>query len=123
MKIRQILCSILIFLFCSLAYAKNSRLAGIELCSDVHSFLKKNGFSPSTQSLVASGENTFPYNIIVTFSPEQNTSPENLLLIFFQDDVPDNQEIIKESLEEIKKSKLPFYSNSPICLWRKAKTR
>ena len=102
MKIRQILCSILIFLFCSLAYAKNSRLAGIELCSDVHSFLKKNGFSPSTQSLLASGENTFPYNIIVTFSPEQNTSPENLLLIFFQDDVPDNQEIIKESLEEIK---------------------
>ena len=108
MKIRQILCSILIFLFCSLAYAKNSRLAGIELCSDVHSFLKKNGFSPSTQSLVASGENTFPYNIIVTFSPEQNTSPENLLLIFFQDDVPDNQEIIKESLEEIKKANYPF---------------
>ena len=108
MKVRHILCSILIFLFCALAYAKNSRLTGIELCSDVHSFLKKNGFSPSTQSLLASGENTFPYNIIVTFSPEQNTSPENLLLIFFQDDVPKNQEIIKDSLEAIKNENYPF---------------
>lgn len=108
MKVRHILCSILIFLFCALAYAKNSRLTGIELCSDVHSFLKKNGFSPSTQSLLASGENTFPYNIIVTFSPEQNTSPENLLLIFFQDDVPKNQEIIKDSLEAIKNANYPF---------------
>lgn len=108
MKVRHILCSILFFLFCALAYAKNSRLTGIELCSDVHSFLKKNGFSPSTQSLLASGENTFPYNIIVTFSPEQNTSPENLLLIFFQDDVPKNQEIIKDSLEAIKNANYPF---------------
>ena len=108
MKVRHILCSILIFLFCALAYAKNSRLTGIELCNDVHSFLKKNGFSPSTQSLLASGENTFPYNIIVTFSPEQNTSPENLLLIFFQDDVPKNQEIIKDSLESIKTANYPF---------------
>ena len=108
MKVRHILCSILIFLFCALAYAKTSRLTGIELCSDVHSFLKKNGFSPSTQSLLASGENTFPYNIIVTFSPEQNTSPENLLLIFFQDDVPKNQEIIKDSLESIKNANYPF---------------
>ena len=108
MKVRHILCSILIFLFCALAYAKNSRLTGIELCNDVHSFLKKNGFSPSTQSLLASGENTFPYNIIVTFSPEQNTSPENLLLIFFQDDVPKNQEIIKDSLEAIKNANYPF---------------
>ena len=108
MKVRHILCSILIFLFCALAYAKNSRLTGIELCSDVHSFLKKNGFSPLTQSLLASGENTFPYNIIVTFSPEQNTSPENLLLIFFQDDVPKNQEIIKDSLEAIKNANYPF---------------
>ena len=108
MKTRHILCSILIFLFCSLAFAKTSRLAGTELCSEVHSFLKNSGFSPSTQNLVASGENTFPYNIIVTFSPEQNTSPDNLLIIFFQDDIPDNQETIKESLNAIKKAEYPF---------------
>lgn len=108
MKVRHILCSILILFFCSLAWAQDNRLAGIELCSNVHSFLKSNGFSPATQGLVLSGENTFPYNIIVTFSPEQNTSPDNLLLIFFQDDVPANQQIIKESLEAIKKANYPF---------------
>ena len=83
MKLRRILCYILIFLFSTLVYAQNKEPAGIELCSEVHSFLKKNGFSPWTQNLVTSGENTFPYNIIVTFSSEQNTSPENLLLVFF----------------------------------------
>ena len=108
MKVRHILCSILIFLICSLAFAKENKLAGIELCSNVHTFLKSNGFSPATQGLVVSGENTFPYNIIVTFSPEQNTSPDNLLLIFFQDDVPQNQEIIKESLQAIKEAEYPF---------------
>ena len=108
MKTRRFICYILIFLFCSLAYAQNKEPSGIELCRQVHSFLKENRFSPTTQSLVISGENTFPYNIIVTFSPEQNTSPENLLLIFFQDDVPKNQEIIKDSLESIKTANYPF---------------
>lgn len=108
MKIRQILCSILIFLTCSYAFAKDSRPAGIELCSEVHTFLKKNDFSPSTQSLVVSGENAFPYNIIVNFSPEQNTSPENLILVFFQEDIPANQAIIKEALNKIKEAEYPF---------------
>ena len=108
MKIRQILCGIMIFLFCSLASAKNNNLAGIELCSEVHSFLKKNGFSPSAQSLVVSGENTFPYNIIVNFTPEQKTSPENLILVFFQEDLPSNQQVIKEALTEIYNHNYPF---------------
>ena len=108
MKIRQILCSILIFLTCSHAFAKDSGPAGIELCSEVHSFLKKNDFSPSAQSLVVSGENAFPYNIIVTFSPEQNTSPENLILVFFQEDIPANQAIIKKALNKIRDSEYPF---------------
>lgn len=108
MKIRQILCSILILLSSSFVYSNNKRAAGIELCSQVHTFLKKNGFSPSTQSLVVSGENTFPYNIIVTFAPEQNTSPENLILVFFQEDIPDNQEIILKTLSDIRDKAYPF---------------
>lgn len=108
MKIRQILCSILIFLTSSFLSARENSPVGIELCSEVHTFLKKNGFSPSTQSLVVSGENTFPYNIIVTFSPEQNTSPENLLLVFFQEDLPKNQKIIKEALSAIREAQYPF---------------
>ena len=108
MKIRRILCCILIFLFSSLAFANNNKSTGIELCGEVHSFLKKNGFSPISQSLVVSGENAFPYNIIVTFSPEQNTSPENLLLVFFQEDIPANQELIKKTLNQIKEEAYPF---------------
>lgn len=108
MKIRQILCSILILLTSSFVSAREKAPVGIELSSQVHTFLKKNGFSPSTQSLVVSGENTFPYNIIVTFTPEQNTSPENLILVFFQEDVPDNQKIIKETLSTIRDAQYPF---------------
>ena len=101
---------ILIFLFCSFssAFAQKNEPSGIELCNEVHSFLKKNGFSPSSQSLVVSGENTFPYNIIVTFAAEQNTSPENLLLVFFQEDVLKNQDILKETLIKIKEAEYPF---------------
>ena len=108
MKLRNILCSMLIFLYGSLAFAYDNKPAGIELCSEVHSFLKKSGFTPITQSLVISGENTFPYNIIVTFASEQNTSPENLLLVFFQEDIPQNQELIKEALNQIKETEWPF---------------
>ena len=98
----------LILLLHFLAFANEKRPAGIELCSEVHSFLKKSGFSPVSQSLVISGENTFPYNIIVTFNQEQNTSPENLLIIFFQEDVPENQDLIKEALRQIKEAAYPF---------------
>ena len=108
MKTRRFICYILIFLFCSLAYAQNKEPSGIELCRQVHSFLKENRFSPTTQSLVISGENTFPYNIIVTFTPEQNSSPENLLLVFFQEDVLKNKNIIKEALKRIKEADYPF---------------
>ncbi len=108
MKSKRILCYILFFLFCSLTFAQTKEPAGIELCKEVYSFLKKNGFSPATQSLVVSGENAFPYNIIVTFPAEQNTSPENLILVFFQEDVLKNPEIIKDSLKKIKAQKYPF---------------
>lgn len=112
MKLRRILCYILILLLCSAANAQadaqDKGLSGIQLCSEVHAFLKKNSFSPSTQSLVVSGENVFPYNIIVTFSPEKNTSPDNLILVFFQEDLHKNQEIIKEALKQIREAKYPF---------------
>ena len=108
MKPRRLLCYILILLFSTLAYAQNKAPAGIELCNEVHSFLKANRFSPSTQNLVTSGENTFPYNIIVTFTPKQNTSPENLLLVFFQEDVPSNKKAIREALKRIQEAKYPL---------------
>lgn len=108
MKLRRILCYILILLLNFSAIAQNKEHSGIELCNEVHSFLKKSGFSPESQSLVISGENTFPYNIIVRISPEQNTSPENILLVFFQEDIPKNQLLIRESLKKIQEAHYPF---------------
>ena len=102
MKLRRTLCYIFLFFFCSLLHAQ------VELCGQVHSFLKKNGFSPLSQSLVVSGENAFPYNIIVNFAAEQNSSPENLIIVFFQEDVLQNQKLIKESLTKIKEAQYPF---------------
>ena len=74
---------------------------GTELSTSVFSFLKKNGFSPETQSLVASGENSFPYNNIVHLSENQEYN-ENLLLIFFQEDVENNTELIKNCINNLK---------------------
>ena len=112
MKLRRTLCYIFLLSFCSLlhpqAKVQDSELSGIELCGQVHSFLKKNGFSPSSQSLVVSGENAFPYNNIVTFSANQNSSPENLILVFFQEDVLKNQKLIKDALTKIKEAEYPF---------------
>ena len=108
MKFRRFLCYILMLLFGTLAQAQSKGVSGIELCNEVHSFLKKNGFSPASQSLIVSGENTFPYNIIVTFNSEQNSSPENLILVFFQEDIPANQKLIKETLQNIRDKHYPF---------------
>ncbi|MBP5519160.1 MAG: hypothetical protein J6X84_01080 [Treponema sp.] len=108
MKVRQFFCSILIFFFCSLAAAQSNSVAGTELCNQVHSFLSKNNYSPENQKLLASGINNFPYNIIVTFSPKENTSSENLILVFFQEDVLKNQKLIKQSLDIIKNANYPF---------------
>ena len=108
MKLRRILCYILILFFFTFSYAQDKVLSGVELCGEVHSFLKKNGFSPSSQSLVISGENSFPYNILVTFQARQNSSPENLVFVFFQEDVLKNQELIKEALNRIRDAEYPF---------------
>ena len=108
MKFRRTLCNILILLFCTIVSAQTKEPSGAQLCSQVHYFLKKNGFSPYSQNLIASGENIFPYNIIVTFSAEQNSTPENLLLVFFQEDVLKNQEIIKNTLKSIQEEHYPF---------------
>lgn len=108
MKFRRFLCYILMLLITTLAQAQSRGNSGIKLCNEVHSFLKKNGFSPASQSLIVSGENTFPYNIIVNFNSEQNSSPENLILVFFQEDIPDNQTLIRETLQNIMEKKYPF---------------
>lgn len=100
--------SIIIFYF-SFLYASNSEsnLTGIELCNQVYSNLKDNSFNPYTQNLVTSGENTFPYNILVDV-PSKNFSDKNLILVFYQEDAIKNQKLLNNLYNYIKSSDFDF---------------
>jgi hypothetical protein len=108
MKLRtRILClAALLSVFSAYAGPKVEK-KGTELSTSVFSFLKKNGFSPETQSLVASGENAFPYNNIVHLSENQEYN-ENLLLIFFQEDIENNTTLIKNCINYLKENQKDY---------------
>ncbi len=81
---------------------------GLDLCNSVYTFLKKNGFSPETQSLITSGANTFPYNISIKFQSENPNEKENLVLIIPLEDINENQEDFKEILTNLSNQKNNF---------------
>lgn len=92
--------------FSSLSAADNS-LKGIDLCNSVYSFLDKYHFSPISQNIVTSGENTFPYNIIINKKADDKTN-KNLVLVFFQEDVTPNKTTLIKILSYIKNSNFNF---------------
>ena len=109
MKFRtRLFCSIILFLTVILPASAQTKAYGLELCNSVYNFLKKNGFNPETQSLVTSGENTFPYNISVKFNSVNYDEKENLILIIPQEDINENQEELKEVLSNLKNQKNNF---------------
>ena len=60
------------FLFPNEKHAtEQKKLYGVELCDAVFNKLKIENLSPTTQSLIISGENTFPYNIILNYKINQ----------------------------------------------------
>ena len=62
------------FLFPNEKHATEQKnLYGVELCDAVFNKLKTENLSPTTQSLIISGENTFPYNIILNYKINQNS--------------------------------------------------
>lgn len=92
--------------FSSLSAADNS-LKGIELCNSVYNFLDKYHFSPISQNIVTSGENTFPYNIIINKKTDDKTN-KNLVLVFFQEDTTSNKTTLIKILSYIKNSNFNF---------------
>lgn len=88
--------------------------AQTSLCNSVYNFLNLNGCKPVTQSLISTGTNSFPYNISAEFSGKNISAddnfytPSNLYLIFNQEDIPQNQEILKPLFEYLKQSNFPF---------------
>ncbi len=103
---------LLIFIFCSIqmqVYGQDVQKSGLELSDSIYSFLKKNGYSPYNHTLVTSGENAFPYNVSITFkSNETRLSHENLVIVFFQDDVIKRQDMIKKLLASLSEKEYDF---------------
>lgn len=109
---KNILLILFLFIFSfsfSKLYAKpeENTLAGIDLCNNVFSNIKSNGLEPYTQSLVLSGENTFPYNILVDINSSQKNN-KNLILVFYQEDVINNIKLISNLYRYIHNSEFDF---------------
>lgn len=90
--------------FSSLTAADNS-LKGIDLCNYVYNFLDKYHFSPVSQNIITSGENVFPYNIIIN-KKSADKNNKNLIIIFFQEDVLSNKTNFIKILSYIKNCNL-----------------
>lgn len=91
--------------------------AQTSLCNSVYNFIKLNGCKPVTQSLVSTGTNSFPYNISAEFPGKhiaQNDyffTQSNLYLLFNQDDIDENKEVISGLIEYLKTTEFPFNVN------------
>ena len=107
MTLRSKILCLISALFLFTAGAEQPHKTGLELSTSVFSFLKKNSFAPETQSLVTAGENSFPFNNMVNIKSVDEEN-ENLILVFFQEDVEENTEIIKNFLNELKDSDYEF---------------
>lgn len=77
------------------------------LSNSVYKSLKKSGFSVKTQSLILSGENNFPYNILLEHKADE-ISGKNLIILFYQEDFQKNSREITESLSQILAQKYDF---------------
>ena len=106
MKLRKYL-FILSFLLASQAL-----FAQVSLCNSIFQKLKEKKLSPGTQSLIISGDNSFPYNIILDYpaaslQSEEGKNPPNLFLCFYQEDIAEKPELAVKLAEYIQNAKLP----------------
>lgn len=98
---------VLIFIFhCTYIFGQDSNIQqsipeGISLCNEVFSTLKKSKCNPKIQALVSSGENEFPYNIIM--NSEKNDSSDQLIFTFNMEDAYENLDLIIEIENKLKK--------------------
>lgn len=105
----------MIFLFSILlnfAFAQTNN-KGTVLCDDVFTFLTKNEVHPQIQPLAASGINNLPYNIIVSFSPEDIKSEHNLVILFDMEDACNNKNLLLPVIEQLSTQK--FNSTLVLC--------
>ena len=82
-------------------FSQETTLLGIDLCNSLFSYIEKNGFAPSVQSLVAGGTNNLPYNIIVRFSPKDTVPDNNFILFFYMEDAWQYKELLVPVFESL----------------------
>ncbi|MBR1640552.1 MAG: hypothetical protein IJ688_14355 [Treponema sp.] len=106
MKFRN---SMLIFLLLIFQLVGLPRLySQTSMCSSLYSKLKKEGLKASTQNLILDGENSFPYNILLSFN-SGNSGDEGsakLVLVFFQEDIEQNPQIIANTASFIQENEI-----------------
>lgn len=98
-------------LFANNKINSNKNLVGVELCDSVFNILKKEKLNPKTQSLLISGENNFPYNIILEKdSSIQNESidTKNLIIQICMEEFFVAQQEITDICKLIKRSNFSF---------------
>lgn len=107
-SLKKAFCIAFFLIFPLLLFAQPS------LCNEVYNFLKANKLSPTTQQLVSSASNQFPYNIQVDFETKKLPAnsyfytPKNLYLVFFQEEVLENKEIFTSLAEFINQKDFGF---------------
>lgn len=79
---------------------QHSEPEGISLCDQVFSTLKKAKCKPGVQPLVSSGENEFPYNILL--STEKKDSNDQIIFTFNIEDAYKNLDLIIDLENQLK---------------------
>lgn len=103
----------LTFLFFSLL-SENllfANTSGYEISTQVYNKFYEKNLKISTQNIVISGENQFPYNIIVQFDRKNSKNDffnKKLLFIVDQEQSLNNLQLIKNLIEILKKSSYDF---------------
>lgn len=125
MKTKKLLLVFLFFFLVCLLYSNTTNtkinnnnsepLYGINLCNAVFSKLNKENLSPTTQSLIVGGENAFPYNIILFYPANNQTTltdssenNQNLILQICMEDFFKAEETIINLAKFINASSFSF---------------
>lgn len=78
---KSLIFTIFFSLFLAIANAQTNP-TGTDLCDSFYNYLVEKNHHPQAQSLVSSGINTLPYNIIVNFPAKDTVSDDNLIFVF-----------------------------------------
>lgn len=94
---------LLSFIFFSLPLAsQSSDLKGISLCNYLYDLFDEFNFDVEKQNIVAPGDNTFPYHLVVHFDNQNSYDQNNLIICVNMDSSHKHQKIIFNLLSHLR---------------------